>query len=146
MTWIVTESRVAFWGCCCLAAVSAFSLAGCRRPPTLVPVEGRVLLDGKPLVTGAIMVQPQAGPAAQAKIQTDGSFRLGTFTPEDGAIPGIAAVRVICRPEVTKPGEERTFGRSLIPEKYSQFESSGISVEIRDGMEPLVIELSAGKG
>lgn len=100
------------------------------------------MLDGKPLETGAIMVQPQAGPAAQARIQSDGSFRLGTFVPEDGAIPGAAAVRIICRQELTAPDEERSFGRSMIPERYSRFESSGLSVDIQPGMEAVVIELS----
>ena len=38
--------------------------AGCPRGPTLVPAAGRVTLNGKPLETGAIMVQPTAGPAA----------------------------------------------------------------------------------
>ena len=142
MPWIVSESRRAFWGHACLALMCGAAVAGCRRGPTLVPAEGRVVLDGQPLATGAIMVQPEAGPAAQARIQPDGSFRLGTFDPEDGAIPGTAAVRIICRQEVTKPGEERAYGRSLIPEKYAGFESSGLAVEIKSGMAPLLIELS----
>ena len=104
--------------------------------------EGREVFEGKPLTSGAIMVQPEAGPAAQARIQPDGSFRLGTFVPDDGAIPGRATVRIVCRQDLTQPGEERAFGRSLIPEKYGQFESSGLSVEIKAGMPPLLIELS----
>lgn len=100
------------------------------------------MFDGKPLEIGAIMVQPQAGPAAQARIQSDGRFSLGTFVPGDGAIPGRAAVRIVCREELTTPGEERAFGRSMIPERYSRFESSGVSVDIRPGMESVLIELS----
>ena len=142
MPWIVCESRRALWRGVCLALLAGVAVVGCSRGLTLVPVEGRVVLNGKPLASGAIMVQPEAGPAAQAMIQPDGSFRLGTFAPEDGAIPGTAAVRIICRQEVTKPGEERAFGRSLIPEKYARFESSGLSVEIKAGMAPLLIELS----
>lgn len=125
-----------------LVVLSCSALTGCRRGPSLVPVEGRVVFEHTPLTTGVIMMQPEAGPAAQARIQPDGSFRLGTFVADDGAIVGRAAVRVMCRKELTKPGEERSFGRSLIPEKYGQFESSGLSVEITAGMTPLLIELS----
>lgn len=127
---------------CSLALLACGGLAGCRRGPSLVPAAGRVVFEGKPLTSGAIMVQPEAGPAAQARIQPDGSFRLGTFVPDDGAIPGKATVRIVCRQDLTLSGEERAFGRSLIPEKYGQFESSGLSVDIRAGMEPLLIELS----
>lgn len=80
--------------------------AGCTRGPTLVPAAGRVTLNGKPLETGAIMVQPTAGPAAQAKINPDGTFQLSTFKPGDGAIVGPAAVRVFCRKDITPPGGE----------------------------------------
>lgn len=128
-----------------IAFVAVISMAamGCGRRITLVPVAGRVTLDGKPLEFGAIMVQPQAGPAAQAKIAADGSFRLGTFTPDDGAIPGPATVRVICRKEVTPPGGERAFGPNLVPEKYGRFDTSGITVDIKAGMPPLDIPLSS---
>lgn len=114
----------------------------CGRRITLVPAEGRVTLDGKPIDCGGIMVQPRSGPAAQARIESDGTFRLGTFEPGDGAIPGPATVRVICRKEVSRPDAEQAYGPSLIPEKYSQFETSGITVEIEAGMKPLEISLS----
>lgn len=88
------------------------------------------------------MVQPQAGPAAQARISSDGTFRLGTFEPGDGAIPGPTTVRIICRKDISQPGEEKAYGPSLIPERYSQFETSGVTVEIKAGMPPLEIPLS----
>ncbi len=125
-----------------ILAAGGMSAAGCGRRVTLVPVTGRVTLDGKPLEFGAVMVQPQAGPAAQAKIAADGSFRLGTFAADDGAIPGPATVRVICRKDVTPPGGERAFGPSLIPEKYGRFDTSGITVDIEAGMPPIDIPLS----
>jgi hypothetical protein len=116
--------------------------AGCGRRVPLVPVTGRVTLDGKPLEFGAVMVQPKAGPAAQARINPDGTFRLGTFKAEDGAIPGPATIRVICRKDITQPGGEMVYGPSLIPERYSRFDTSGITAEIAAGMTPLEIPLS----
>lgn len=122
--------------------IFAIVVAGCGRGVTLTPVEGRVTLDGKPLEFGAVMVQPKAGPAAQAKIKTDGTFILGTYESADGVIVGPATVRVICRKEISQPGGERAYGPSLIPEKYSRFETSGLTVEIKPGMSPLDIPLA----
>jgi hypothetical protein len=139
MTIMTTNTRSAGWrfgmAICCLLA------AGCGRGVSLVPVAGRVTLDGSPLETGAVMIQPKAGPAAQAKIAADGTFRLGTFKPGDGAIPGAATVRVTCRKELTQPGVETAYGPSMIPEKYTQFDTSGITVDITDGMPPLEVLL-----
>ena len=138
---MTTPTWVRFgWHC---GVVAACLLAvGCGRRVALVPAEGRVTLDGKPLEFGAIMVQPTAGPAAQGKINSDGTFRLGTFKPDDGAIPGQATVRVNCRKDVTQPGGERAYGPSLIPDRYGRFDTSGLTVEIKAGMKPLTIDLS----
>ena len=130
-------SLVGFMVAACLAAT------GCGRGVKLVPVTGTVMLDGKPLEFGAVMVQPKAGPAAQARINPDGTFRLGTFKPDDGAIPGPATIRVICRKDITPPGGEMVFGPNLIPDRYSRFDSSGLTAEIAAGMKPLEISLSA---
>lgn len=141
MTPLVTTLWKNRWWCCGLVAMCLVA-AGCGRRITLVPAEGRVTIDGKPLEFGAVMVQPTAGPAAQGKINGDGSFRLGTFKPDDGAIPGPATVRVMCRKDITQPGGERAYGPSLIPDRYTRFDTSGLTVEIKTGMQPLEIPLS----
>jgi hypothetical protein len=125
-----------------LVAAWAFVVAGCGTSVELVPVLGRVTLDGTPLTTGAVMVQPQAGPAAQALIGDDGSICLGTFAPDDGAIPGRAQVRIVSRQEITPAAGERAFGPSLIPEKYTRFETSGLEVDVRPGMDSLELSLT----
>jgi hypothetical protein len=140
MTAAIRTRSIGWW---CGIAAACLLAAGCGRRVTLVPAEGRVTLDGRPLETGAVMIQPQAGPAAQAKIGPDGTFRLGTFTPDDGAIPGPATVRVVCRRTVAQPGVETIYGPSLIPEKYASFETSGLTVEVKAGMPPLEISLSS---
>lgn len=123
--------------------VACIVSGGCNRGPTLVPATGRVTLNGKPLETGAIMVQPTAGPAAQAKINPDGTFTLGTFKPGDGAIVGPATVRIFCRKDITPPGGEQAWGPSLIPERYNRFDTSGLTADIKAGMPPLEISLSS---
>ena len=120
---------------------------GCGRRPALAPVSGRVTLDGRPLGFGSVMIQPTAGPAARGRIQPDGSFTVGTFAPGDGAIVGPATVRVACyeqqRPGAAAQQGEPTLGKSLIPEKYTQFETSGITTTVAAGMPPLEIPLSS---
>ena len=120
---------------------------GCGRRPALAPVSGRVTLDGKPLEFGSVMIQPKAGPAARGTIQADGSFTVGTFQPGDGAIVGPATVRVACyeqqRPGAPPPQGELALGKSLIPEQYTQFETSGITATVAAGMAPLDIGLSS---
>jgi len=129
------------------AAMLALLAGGCGRRPMLVPVAGRVTLDGKPLEFGSVMIQPAAGPAARATIGRDGGFTAGTFAPGDGAIVGPAAVRVTCyeqqRPGAPPPEGEATLGRSLIPEKYADFGTSGITATIAAGMAPLEISLES---
>lgn len=121
--------------------------AGCGRRPTLVPVSGRVTLDGKPLEFGSVMIQPTAGPAARGTIRPDGGFTVGTFAPGDGAIVGPATVRVACyeqqRPGAPPPQGELALGKSLIPEKYAQFETSGLTATVAAGMAPLEIGLKS---
>lgn len=137
---ISTIGRYSLVGVMVAASLAA---TGCGRGVKLVPVAGKVTLDGKPLEFGAVMVQPKAGPAAQARINPDGTFRLGTFKPDDGVIPGPATIRVICRKDITPPGGEMVFGPNLIPDRYSRFDSSGLTAEIAAGMKPLEISLSA---
>jgi hypothetical protein len=70
----------------CLVLVVA--LVGCAKSCTS-PVEGVVLLDGKPLAGASIMFVPQ-GSGRDATGQTDasGAFVMSTFQPRDGVLPG----------------------------------------------------------
>lgn len=135
-----------------LMAAAALALlapvVGCSHRPTLVPVSGRVTLDGRPLEFGSVMIQPQAGPAARGTIGPSGEFTAGTFAAGDGAIAGPATVRVACyeqqRPGAAATEGERTLGKSLIPERYTQFETSGLEATVEPGMPPLEIALTSG--
>jgi hypothetical protein len=72
--------------CCCLLLL--LLLVGCGKARTS-PVEGVVLLDGKPLAGASVMFVPQ-GTGRDATGQTDasGQFAMSTFQPRDGVIPG----------------------------------------------------------
>ena len=69
------------------------SSVGCNRGPVLVPVTGEVTFNGKPVVPGAVFIEPDGGPdgtvqRASGLLQLDGSFALRTYPHGDGAMPG----------------------------------------------------------
>lgn len=70
------------------AVLLAMGLSGCGGARTS-PVEGVVLLDGKPVAGASIQFVPQGtGRDATAETDHNGQFALSTFEPRDGAIPG----------------------------------------------------------
>src|SRR5205823_4984131 len=74
--------------------VLAFALlgigTGCRQARKTYKVEGLVTLDGKPLAGATVSFLPEAqdGQPAAGLTGRDGVFRLQTFYPGDGALPG----------------------------------------------------------
>jgi hypothetical protein len=69
--------------------------AGCGGDKT-VKVEGLVTLDGKPLPGATVSFMPVGeGRAATGLTDADGSFRLGTFRADDGALAGEYKVIVV---------------------------------------------------
>ena len=87
-----------------LPALLALGAAGCDTGPDRFPVAeagGIVLCDGNPLSGGLVMFNPQmvgedmnAGKQARAYIKPDGTFQLGTYEGEDGAVIGTHKVIV----------------------------------------------------
>ncbi|MDY0170334.1 MAG: hypothetical protein RBS80_27565 [Thermoguttaceae bacterium] len=126
------------------------SLTGCGERRPLARVTGKVLLDGQPLPFGTVSFQPEHGQPATAVIQPDGSFSLHTVGEGAGAVVGRNLVRVACyeiqNPNASAGGQpgEGALGRSLIPQRYTAYETSGLTVEVSPGRnEPIVIELTS---
>jgi hypothetical protein len=64
------------------------AIAGCGGART-TPVEGVVLLDGKPLAGASIQFVPQEkGRQATAETDASGQFAMSTLQPRDGVLPG----------------------------------------------------------
>jgi hypothetical protein len=107
-----------------------------------------VVYNGQPLTFGSVMFQPDEGRLARGTIQPDGSFQLTTHSDGDGCAVGPSRVRVSCfesqRPQAeARPEEgEMPLGGLLIPKRYTSFGTSGLTVEVRPGGEPIVIELT----
>ncbi len=130
----------------CLFLMLGVSLAGMttgcggsgNRLPT-AKASGVVLYDNAPLNGGSLLFVPVAGgPSAQAMINSDGTFVVGTYTQSDGAVPGEYQVSVTPGPD---PSEEGKLPEDLalsggakslvIPEKYRSLTASGLTASIK---------------
>lgn len=139
--------RRAFIRC---AWILLISLAGCHHGPKMVPVKGKVTLNGRPLEFGAVFFQPSSGQAAVGDIQPDGTFALSTYKQYDGAVVGKHKVRIACyesqRPGTVKGPGEQSLGKLLIPQKYTLFEQSGFTADVTvDRTEPFTFDMSGPK-
>ena len=115
---------------------------GSGRPET-VPVSGVVLLDGQPLkAEGTVRVIPKKDRAATGEIDpATGRFTLTTFDKNDGCVRGTHTVTVLARQTI-----DNTQMRWLIPEKYSQPGTSGLTVTIDGPTDQIKIELQSEAG
>lgn len=136
------------WRRSCAAALCLVAVVpGCDSGPKVVPVSGKVLYHGKPLQFGTVMFQPPTGQPAIGEIRPDGTFSLSTFRPNDGAVVGKHKVRIACyesqRGGGPKGPGEQSLGKLLIPQRYTLFDQSGLTAEVReDSNEPFVFELT----
>lgn len=130
----------------CLAAI------GCRpsERADVVPVTGRVLFNGEPLKYGSIVFQPTHGQPARGEIQSNGEFTLSTYRAGDGAAVGRHKVRVTCytsqdsRQKKENSTASDSLGESLIPLRYTNFDTSGLEVALlAGGNKPFVFELKS---
>jgi hypothetical protein len=122
--------------------ITTVCCAGCDRGPDLAPVEGRVLLDDKPLTTGHVGTIPTAGRGAHADIGPDGTFSLHTFGSNDGALLGTHKVSVAAYDMSGPRDPESGYGKMLVPQKYANPETSGFVIEVPpEGLENVELKL-----
>jgi hypothetical protein len=108
-------------------------------------VTGRVLYeDGSPVPAGTVLAEATVDGklfALQGNIEPDGSFTLGGMKPGDGALPGKYRAAVM---PVALGDSERAAGKTpAVDGKFGQFETSGLSFEVRP--EKNVITLRVAK-
>jgi hypothetical protein len=122
-----------------LAALLIGPISGCTesldRPKTF-PVSGKVTHKGQPVPKGTITFQPDQGQPSVGEIQPDGTYRLSTFDPGDGAVAGHYRVFVIANTaDPTKmPGSSPgwTPPKDLVPQKYNKAETSGLETTVSE--------------
>jgi len=143
-------TRVIFGICCLLFVAGA---AGCNRSdhPEQFAVSGKVTLDLQPLTKGTVEFFPDSskgttGPIAFGSIGPDGTYQLKTFARADGAKSGFYKVGIQCYDEVpfNPDAPVSSPGKSLIPIKYADAATSGLTAEVKAGRnEPISFDLSS---
>lgn len=132
-----------------VVAVLAAAMSGCGQKsdgPQLARVKGTVTYQGQPLQKATVVFLPdQQGVRLASGITDDnGHFELMTDVPGDGVVLGKHRVTISARAAENSltqeqqsalllAGESVPLGKPLIPEKYFQFETSGLSAEIKAG-------------
>jgi hypothetical protein len=126
------DRRVSFAAQASLLALVA--LAGGCGSESLVPVKGKVTVDGAPLTTGSLVFKPDAAKGNASKfdssseISADGSYSLFTRQKE-GAPPGWYKVGVVAQGPAN-PADPYSAQKSLIAERYNNPDASGLAVEV----------------
>lgn len=129
-------------GCSWLLGIAV----GCSGQPTTYLVHGTVVFpDGQPLTRGTVEFEAmnQSKPiTASAEIAKDGSFQLGTFAVNDGAIAGEHRVAVISDYEigtgVERPGE---LPPPQLDPKFRSFKTSGLKFIVKPKTNNILIEV-----
>ena len=114
-----------------------FASAGCSRErlEAVAPVAGKIHYDGKPLAEATVVFHRLEGEGRSLTTRTtaDGTFRVTTHQPNDGAPPGRYAVTVELRDWVRDGDEAVRSGRNLLPPKYADPRTSGLECVVVDG-------------
>jgi hypothetical protein len=90
---------------------------------SLVPVKGKVTYKGRPLTNGIVRFAPEGfGRPATGRLQSDGSFALGTNKEGDGVVAGAHLVTV--------GGFDKALASDRTLKKYGTARSSGLTAEV----------------
>ena len=112
-------------------------VAGCGGGPDIVPVSGKVTIDGQPLTKGVIQVIAEGYRPAMGDIQADGSFTLTTEKPNDGCVRGTHKVAII-GDETLGPASRKWHA----PPDYADFVKSGLTLTVDKPTKDARFELS----
>ncbi|MDA0283960.1 MAG: hypothetical protein O3B13_15505 [Planctomycetota bacterium] len=121
-------------------------LTGCSDRPQTYLVHGMVVYpDGKPLTKGTVEFEAldlKRPITASGEIAADGTFQLGTFEANDGAIAGSHRVAVIADPEIGTGAERPELLPPLVLDpRFSEFKTAGLEFTIKPGINNLLVEV-----
>lgn len=130
---------------------------GAPAGPQLYAVKGKVTVEGEPLANATVTFQPESGPIATGVTNASGEFTLKTGTA-DGAVAGTHRVAVVATSgekimENPSPDDlaalstenKPTQPKSLIPERYSKFETSQLTATVTEDGSKNVVTLELKK-
>lgn len=149
-----SANRVMGW--LSVAAVLFTSGCGSNRAP-LGTIEGTVRYNGQPIAEGQILFEVAGARPAQGRILDGRIVDVTSYASGDGAPVGLARIAVFATPPSVSlytssgpvaPDNASDTGRgpvpggqSLIPARYNDLETSGLSHELVAGPNELTLEL-----
>jgi hypothetical protein len=120
----------------------AACLAGCqaRKIEKLVPVKGKVVVNGAPLTSGAVTFQPDGSKGNQSlhipvgTLDSQGQYELTSAT-QKGAPRGWYKVSISAQ-EPIDPKNPYAPPKHLINARYADTGTSGLAVEVQEKVPP----------
>lgn len=143
----------------CIIPLLAFAIAGCDRSghPGLGKVQGTVSYQGKPISAGSLVFEVAGARQAQGTIVDGKITAVTTFSPGDGVPVGAARIAVFALAttvtpadkSAVPPGKARTASlpdastadKPLIPSKYNNPATSGLTCDIVPGDNKIALDL-----
>lgn len=125
--------------CQILALTALMSvMAGCQKVDKVPahPVRGSVMYKGKPAAGVVVVLRPVAGQAARPSSGTtaaDGTFRISTFSLDDGAPAGEYVVTLTWPRTQTDAASGDELTEDLLKGRYSDPAKSARKITVRDG-------------
>jgi len=123
------------------------AVAGCASGKRTFPVEGRIeFQDGEPakeLVGGSVEFDLIGGKTtARGRIDADGTFRMTTLNPDDGALPG--KHRVLIKPPVMTR-DAKGPPADLMDRRYQTYQTSGLEVTVEEKTNHITLKVDRAK-
>jgi hypothetical protein len=118
----------------------AIAVCGCGGGNKTGHVSGTVTFNGAPLAEGSIVFHPLKGRPARGEIQNGEIVEVTTLEPGDGAPLGDVKIAIqASKPDPNDPSGMKRI--SLIPDKYGNSDTSGLTATITSGRNVLKFDL-----
>lgn len=152
--------RVEWWtGMGAILALTMVTGCSPKSSVTIVPVEGRVTLDGQPVRGCVVTFQPadahaKTGPQAIGIPDNDGRFKLRTSGERAGAVIGVYRVFMVPGDDNAVIPQSATASQAslasalpiAIPGRYQSPATSGLDATVTaDGHNSFVFDLRSGE-
>lgn len=131
----------------CWLILVSLALTGCgSKSPKCIPVSGKVTLDGEKVPgPGYIYFTIDStgmdgiSRPGTAEFDADGNYKVTSFEPGDGLMPGKYLLRVDCWK--TPPNMEGKPVESFLPQKYQDASRSGLELVVEAKSKPVTFDI-----
>lgn len=116
-------------------------ISGCGGKGGGTTVSGTVTVQGKPVEGVAVMISPQTGQPITASTDANGNFTLQA--PAGSYKVAISKTQTRVPPGVDpEANPDAVTIEYLTPQKYASPTTSGLTLEVKPGMEPVTWDLT----